>query len=171
MQQSWKKNNKSFWSNFSRSGLMNLIDGSRKYTRRKTAYRSTMIHNAPYHKSSTSFTNYGILFRVGLTAVGVPVLVALLWLYFGIFRDLPNIAEIEKYSFSQATVITDKNGEPLYKLFDEHREYISYEQISPYFVNALIATEDQRFWTNPGVDRKGTLRALITDITQGKTQG
>lgn len=114
---------------------------------------------------------HGILFWVGLTAVGVPVLILIFRLYFAIIREIPNISDIEKYSFSQATIIADKNGEPLYRLFEEHREYIPYEQISPYFVNALIATEDQRFRTNPGVDRKGTLRAAITDVTQGKTIG
>ncbi len=126
-----------------------------------------MMH--AYHGRETLFGMGGILFWVGLTAVGVPVLIAVLRFYFAILRDLPNISNIEKYSFSQATVIADKNGEPLYRLFEEHREYIPYEKISPYFVNALVATEDQRFWTNPGVDRKGTLRAAITDVTQGKT--
>ncbi|MBP7848100.1 transglycosylase domain-containing protein [Patescibacteria group bacterium] len=58
----------------------------------------------------------------------------------------------------------------LYKLFEENRDYVTYEDISKYFVDALIATEDQRFRDNPGVDRKGTLRAGITDIRYGKSQ-
>lgn len=128
-----------------------------------------MMH--AYRKKENRTGMHGILFWVGLTAVGVPVLILIFRLYFAIIREIPNISDIEKYSFSQATIIADKNGEPLYRLFEEHREYIPYEQISPYFVNALIATEDQRFRTNPGVDRKGTLRAAITDVTQGKTIG
>jgi penicillin-binding protein 1A len=74
-------------------------------------------------------------------------------------KDLPDIAEIENYSFKQATTITDKHDEVLYTLFEENRQYIPFENMSENFTHALIATEDQRFWTNPGIDRKGTLRA------------
>ena len=84
---------------------------------------------------------------------------------------MPDIADIEEVNFSQATTITDRNGEVLYTLFEENRQYVSYDDISEYFVNALVATEDQRYWTNPGVDRKGIARAGITDITQGKSHG
>lgn len=104
------------------------------------------------------------------TIIAVPVLVAWAWFYVNIIRNLPDIAEIENFSFKEATTITDKNWVVLYKVFEENRDYIPYEEISPYFVNALIATEDQRFWENPWVDWKGTLRAWIVDITQWKTQ-
>ena len=95
----------------------------------------------------------------------------LLRFYVNVIRELPDISEIENFSFNEATVITDKHGEELYKLFEENREYIPYDDISPHFVNAIVATEDQRFRENPGVDRKGTLRAFITDVTKGKTHG
>lgn len=108
---------------------------------------------------------------IGAMILGTVVLIGFGWLWANVLRDLPNIGEIEEFEFKQATVITDRNGEVLYKLFEENRDYIGYDDISPYFVNALIATEDQRFWDNPGVDRKGTLRAGITDIRYGKTHG
>ncbi len=106
-----------------------------------------------------------------IVAVGIPVVAASSWFYVSIVRTLPDIKEIENFDFKEATVITDKNGEVLYKLFEENRDYVSYENIAPQFVNALIATEDQRFWTNPGIDVIGTLRAWITDVLYGKTQG
>lgn len=85
-----------------------------------------------------------------------------------IIKKLPDISEIENFSFKQTSTIVDRNGEVLFKLFDENRRYIGFDQISEHFINGLVATEDQRFWANPGVDRKGTLRAWITDITQWK---
>lgn len=103
--------------------------------------------------------------------VGIPLIAGGTRFYFNIVQQLPNISEIENFDFKQATVITDRNGEELYKLFEENRNYITYDEISQNFVNAIIATEDQRFWTNPGVDWKGTVRAGITDLTQGKTHG
>lgn len=101
----------------------------------------------------------------------IPVIILGAWFWKNILKDLPDISEIENFSFKQATIITDKHGEVLYNLFEENRQYIGYEGISENFVNALIATEDQRFWTNPWFDIKWTIRAGITDITQWKTQG
>jgi penicillin-binding protein 1A len=51
-------------------------------------------------------------------------------------------------------------------MFEENRQYIGYDEISPHFVNGLVATEDQRFWDNAGIDPIGMVRAAITDITQ-----
>lgn len=112
---------------------------------------------------------------VRLWVIGIIILIPLVIggarFYKNILQDLPDIAEIENFSFKQATTITDKHGEVLYTLFDENRQYITYEHISKNFIDALVATEDQRFWTNPWIDRKGTLRAGYMDITQGKTYG
>jgi membrane peptidoglycan carboxypeptidase len=49
---------------------------------------------------------------------------------------------------SQATVITDRQGNVLYKLFQENREYIEFDRISNHMVNAIIAVEDKDFWNN-----------------------
>lgn len=92
------------------------------------------------------------------------------WFYVNIIQELPDIEEVENFAFKEATVITDRNGEVLHRLFEENRKYIEFEEISENFVNALIATEDQRFWENPWVDRKWTLRAGMTDILEWKTQ-
>lgn len=92
------------------------------------------------------------------------------WFYVNIVQELPDIEEVENFAFKEATVITDRDWEVLYRLFEENRKYVEFENISPDFVNALIATEDQRFWENPWVDWKWTLRAGITDILEWKTQ-
>jgi penicillin-binding protein 1A len=44
---------------------------------------------------------------------------------------------------------------------------VKYKDISPHIINALIATEDKRFYSHSGVDMKGTLRAIFTAGTQG----
>ena len=98
-------------------------------------------------------------FRVFFMLTLIPVVIAGTWFRLHIMKDLPDIAEIENFNFKQATTITDKHGEVLYTLFEENRQYIAYDQMSEHFVNALVATEDQRFRTNPGIDRKGTVRA------------
>jgi membrane peptidoglycan carboxypeptidase len=42
----------------------------------------------------------------------------------------------------------------LYKVFDENRKYVTLDKISQNMQNAIVATEDKNFWTNPGIDVK-----------------
>ena len=51
------------------------------------------------------------------------------------------------------------------------RQPVTYAQISPNVVNALISVEDKRFWTHGGFDTQGTLRALVNDIEGKAVQG
>ena len=146
--------------------------GSSRTSRRVYQSASSDLPRRGSHgkSSRSSRLTFFFLWVAGLCIV-IPGLIGAGWFYVAIVRELPDIADIETVTFSQGTVITDRHGEELYKLFDQNREYVPFEQISENFVHAIIATEDQRFWTNPGVDWKGTLRALITDITQWKTHG
>lgn len=99
------------------------------------------------------------------------VVVGWAWFRIRIINKLPNIEEIQNFDFKQATKITDRNGVVLYRMFEENRQYVPYNEISPHFVNWLVATEDQRFRENVGIDPIGMLRAWFTDITQWKTHG
>ncbi len=74
-------------------------------------------------------------------------LIAALWFYVAVVRTMPDLSQINQ-SFNQTTVITDRNGEVLYKLYDENREYVSYDNMSQHVVDAIIAAEDKDFWTN-----------------------
>lgn len=71
---------------------------------------------------------------------------------------------MEDIIFSEATIITDRNGEQLYKLYQENREYVALEKMSEHMVNAIIAVEDQKFRTNKGYDLQGIMRAVINNI-------
>ena len=102
----------------------------------------------------------GILF-------GLPLIIGWVRVYANVIRELPDIEEIEDADFNQTTVITDRNDVVLYKLYEENRDYISYDTISENFVNAIVATEDQRYRDNPWVDWKGTIRAWLVDISSG----
>ena len=56
------------------------------------------------------------------------------------------MSEVKDMVFSQATIIQDKNGVELYKLFDENREYVEIDKISDHMINAIVAIEDQNYW-------------------------
>lgn len=89
-----------------------------------------------------------------------------------ILRDLPDVSQVRDISFSQATLITDRNGKELYRLFSENREYVDYSWISQNMVNAIVAVEDQRYWEHAGLDTRGIVRAVINKLLHrhGRTQ-
>jgi len=51
------------------------------------------------------------------------------------------------------------------------RQPVAYKQISPYMLQAIVAIEDDRYWTHGAIDVKGTLRALVNDLRHQPVQG
>lgn len=80
--------------------------------------------------------------------------------------DVPFDATLPRRS-----VMVDRNGNEFATLFEENRIPITREQISPVFVDALLATEDNRFYEHGGVDLVGTGRALVNNALGGNRQG
>jgi membrane peptidoglycan carboxypeptidase len=69
--------------------------------------------------------------------------------------------------------ILDSNGKVIADYYPNHiyRVPVSYNQISPYMRQAIVAIEDDRFYQDGALDPRGSLRALITDFTGGQVQG
>ncbi len=83
--------------------------------------------------------------------------------------DLPDLENRAEYKHSKNSVITDVRGRRLGILTsNQGRVLIPFEQINPSMVNAIIAIEDERFYTNSGVDLRGIARAFVADVIQGK---
>jgi membrane peptidoglycan carboxypeptidase len=85
---------------------------------------------------------------------------------------MPSISDIET-SFKESSIIYDREGNQLYTIYggDENRQYVPYDQISPNIVHALVAMEDQRFFTNIGFDIVGITRSAITCAMGGRCSG
>lgn len=75
--------------------------------------------------------------------------------------DLPTIEDLENPRSDLATAVLFSDGTQMGQYYRENRIPVEYEQISPYVVNALVATEDERFREHSGVDLRGTLRAAV----------
>ena len=78
-----------------------------------------------------------------------------------VFKNLPDVSKVKDMVFSQATIITDKNGVELYKLFDENREYVDISQMSQHMIDAIVAMEDQHYWEHEWLDPWGIFRAAL----------
>ncbi len=82
---------------------------------------------------------------------------------FGWLGTMPSLAQLENPSIMQATEVFGDDGTPLGKYYKErgNRSNVNYKDISKYVIDALIATEDERFYDHSGIDAKGVARALI----------
>ncbi|HEX8310535.1 MAG TPA: PBP1A family penicillin-binding protein [Chthoniobacteraceae bacterium] len=69
--------------------------------------------------------------------------------------------------FSQRSTVLDVNGELYSHLNGENRFVVSLPRVSKYFIDALLAREDSRFWEHTGVDFKGVVRAAWTNFRTG----
>ena len=109
-----------------------------------------------------------IFWRIFIAGMSVFVLLLLL-ANFGAFGKMPSLKDLENPSILQATELYSEDGTLMGKYYRENgnRSMVKYKDISPHIINALIATEDKRFYTHSGIDLKGTLRAIFTGGTQG----
>ncbi|MDA7794571.1 transglycosylase domain-containing protein, partial [Flavobacteriales bacterium] len=78
----------------------------------------------------------------------------------GFFGALPSFEELESPKNNLATEIISSDGVTLGKYFFENRSKVTYDEISPKLVQALIATEDIRFREHSGIDVRALLRAI-----------
>ena len=110
------------------------------------------------------------LFYLGLLLSGLAV-VAAIGLFFIVVSDLPRVPQpLNRIIETPPTEIFAAGGERIMLLGG--REAIPLNRISPFFIQAVIATEDHRFWEHHGVDKLRTLKALwITLFKPGKIQG
>lgn len=88
------------------------------------------------------------------------------------FADIPSFEELENPESKLATQVIAEGGEILTTFHIENRSYVSYEELSPYLVEAAVATEDVRFYKHSGIDFVSLGRVLfktllMSDSSQG----
>lgn len=88
--------------------------------------------------------------------------------FFAFTRDLPQIQSLESFRPHAVTRIYSTHKVVLDEIYLEKRDPVPLEQIPPYLISALVATEDRKFYKHSGVDVKGIARAIIKDIKAGK---
>lgn len=79
----------------------------------------------------------------------------------GAFGELPSFDELENPKSNLASEIYSADHKVLGKYFKENRTNARYDELSPYLLKALIATEDERFNEHSGIDLWATLRAAV----------
>lgn len=87
--------------------------------------------------------------------------------YLGAFGRLPSFEELENPKSVLASEVYSADQKLLGKYYIENRSNVKYEQLSPYLVNALISTEDERFMEHSGVDLVALVRVVAKTIFAG----
>jgi penicillin-binding protein 1A len=96
---------------------------------------------------------------LGILGLGVS-----LGFYKAILQNLPDIAQLEEWEPGKITYIYSEDGETIGEYAQQKRVEVTYDQIPPVLKQAIIATEDPRFFEHNGIDFRGILRAIKEDI-------
>jgi len=110
------------------------------------------------------------LYKWGGIAAGV-ILLAIIGFIFYLFQGLPSVKQLENPQTAVASVVKSRDGVVLARYYTENRTYVPIEEISPHVVNALIATEDHRFYEHWGIDMQGVFAAIFQIVTTGNIRG
>src|SRR5437763_13543122 len=112
-----------------------------------------------------------ILFRYGWK---ITLFILLLGAGFAVFLfygtwaqtfDMKNVGEMP-----ERNTVYDVDGKIYSRLAGANRLKVSLSEVSPFFIAAVLAREDTRFYEHKGIDWRGILRALVRDITSGSAK-
>lgn len=86
----------------------------------------------------------------------VAIMLGIAW-----FSDLPDVEELQNPESNQATVVYSSDGKELGRFYAENRVNVAYKDIDEDVINALIATEDERYKEHSGIDARSLVRAIV----------
>ncbi len=120
---------------------------AKRKTKKKTASKSNL---------KPQIKTFWLLFFSGITLI----ILVFLFASWGVFGELPDETSLENPEKNLATEIISSDGKTLGKFYKENRTPVQFEELPEHLINALIATEDVRFYNHAGIDARGTVRAF-----------
>jgi penicillin-binding protein 1A len=112
-------------------------------------------------KKTTSFKKYLKWFWGIILGGFTLILVLFLYTAWDPFEVLPSFEELENPQTNLATEVISIDGKTIGKYATENRTPVHFRELPTNLVNALTATEDERFYEHSGIDFKGTARAVL----------
>jgi penicillin-binding protein 1A len=85
----------------------------------------------------------------------------------GVLGKMPSFDQLENPNSNVATEIISSDGQTLGKFYLQNRTPVKYADLPKHLVDALVSTEDERFYDHSGIDARGTLRAVLSLGTSG----
>ena len=112
-------------------------------------------------KEQTNFKKYIIRFWMVVLGGFIAFLLVFLLASWGVFGELPTFEELENPEKNLATEVISSDGVTLGKYAFKNRTPVGFKDLPDNLVNALIATEDERFYEHSGIDFRGLARAVV----------
>src|ERR1700719_2712493 len=124
-----------------------------------------------FARSGSRKKKRGKLFRYGWK-IAVLILIGgvglAVFLFYGAWAATFDMKKVG--AMPERSTVFDIDGKIYSRLAGANRLRISLDQVSPLFINALLAREDTRFYQHPGIDWHGILRALVRDVLTGSAK-
>lgn len=123
-------------------------------------------------EQNQSFRKYIVAMWAVFIALFVVVAVFFGLMASGVLGFMPSFKELENPKNQVASEIITSDDQVLGKFYrDENRTLVEYHELSPHLVRALIATEDERYYSHSGVDVKSVMRAVKGVVTGDTSSG
>lgn len=107
------------------------------------------------------------IFVLVCTALGVGTIVGF---YFYVKPELPDVATLKDVKLQTPMQIFTQDGKLISQFGEKRRIPVTYDEIPPHLIEALIATEDSRFYDHPGIDPIGIARAAVVVALSGSAK-
>ncbi|MFL1895992.1 penicillin-binding protein 1A [Aquimarina sp. 2-A2] len=101
---------------------------------------------------------------VGITGLLILLIGFYISIYAGAWGTVPTTKTLSTLRQAEATQVLDKNGELIGKYYIYDRQPITFDDLPQHLIDALIATEDVRFYEHEGIDNKSLLRVFFKSI-------
>ncbi|EST12869.1 transglycosylase domain-containing protein [Sporolactobacillus laevolacticus] len=110
------------------------------------------------------------MFQIAYFVIGAAIVGLLV--YFFVLLIGNHYTDDEKLVMSRTSVVVDEQGHEISRLYAENRDPVALKKIPKHVQDAFIVTEDIRFYKHSGIDLRGIMRAVMTDIVSGdKAEG
>jgi len=116
-------------------------------------------------------TKYLIILWSLYSLAFVLFIVIMLLIGHGKMGFMPDFARLENPQSNLASELITEDGELLGKYFIENRSFVDFEDLAPHLVDALVATEDVRYYRHSGIDVRSLTRVAIYSVLLGRDEG
>lgn len=146
-------------------------DMARLFGKPKTAKRDPYAENTKYPKKpGEGFAWRNLWGSVALSVVSVGFLGAAFALGLAFIYMAPRVpegADLWNVNRQAAIIVLDRNGEEIAARGARYGEHVDPGELPDHLIDAILSTEDRRFYDHPGVDLRGTMRAVIANTKSG----
>ena len=136
-----------------------------KNNKKKSLDKQAYFHNKDFRRNmmkKKKASSSRILKLAALAVLAIVVLITIYAVY--LFRELPSLSALENPKQDLATRIYSTDGELIDQFYLQNRTMVSIENIPKDMINALIATEDRKFYKHWGVDLDRIVKAFIKNL-------